>query len=310
MDLRRYHRAPERIYYEHDRVEDNVVVQEYATAYDMMDSPTLELGYAHTLGYARPGDHGDGWYRIVRAEPVRFTSRPLPKPYRPRPCKPHEPEEEAASWSEESDEPVENEEFDGDYGIRGPGAPHLFGGWCEREDVDFSVRDVECEDILRCQMYTAVRVPDDKDLIAELEARLLDADRRIEELVYRKFDELTAEITNKYDELLELINGLGERLDALEDKVDDLAGRVDDLEDSVGGYDDALAAHDNTLQDIVDKFYGGGEIKEGGGVTWGTANLAAVGNINLFSQDSDPENYFYNGLRTHEGVSSRDIWAR
>lgn len=329
MDFRHYKMHREELGYERDVVLDGVAVQEYRTAFEMMDSPTLELGYAHTLGYARPGDHGDGWYRIVKSERPLVTSRPLPPPpHHPWHHGPHRPPEDDAefdSYGEASEDADTGEDapVDGDAEPEvwclpePPLMPRLFGHWVDPYDRKWGDQDEETGEVLRCQVYLAVRIPDDKDLIAELEARSKDALRSMQELLDRRLDEASRELQKVYEELLKLINDLTGRVDGLEERIDGLEGRLDDLEgkidDAAQKGDDALAAAEKnalTLQDVVDKFYGGGTVSDDGHVVWGVAYPAAVGNVNVYSQNGDPSEYVSNAILTHSDVSERDVWAR
>lgn len=43
---------------------EDIDVQEYATAQDMMESTCIKVGYAHTLGFYEVGDGGAAYYTV------------------------------------------------------------------------------------------------------------------------------------------------------------------------------------------------------------------------------------------------------
>lgn len=59
---------------------------------------------------------------------------------------------------------------------------------------------------------------------------------------------------------------------------------------------------DNMIEDVLNKFYGGGSIDEDGNITWGDSNKAAVGNINLFGNSS-----LTSYIRTRSGTGENDV---
>lgn len=80
-------------------------------------------------------------------------------------------------------------------------------------------------------------------------------------------------------------------------------------EDSVKEYIDKQFADmrsyvNNVVADVLDKFYGGGEIDEEGNITWGDPGKAAVGNINLFGNEA-----LSSYIRTRSGTGENDIRA-
>lgn len=46
------------------RTPENINVQEYATAQNMMESTCIKVGYAHTLGFYEVGDGGAAYYTV------------------------------------------------------------------------------------------------------------------------------------------------------------------------------------------------------------------------------------------------------
>ena len=58
----------------------------------------------------------------------------------------------------------------------------------------------------------------------------------------------------------------------------------------------------NALQDIVNKFYGGGTIDDDGNVTWGASGKAAVGNMNIYAGGADSS--APNAIRTRADSTS------
>ena len=80
-------------------------------------------------------------------------------------------------------------------------------------------------------------------------------------------------------------------------------------EDSVKAYidkqfSDMRSYVNNVVADVLDKFYGGGEIDEEGNITWGDPGKAAVGNINLFGNEA-----LTSYIRTRTGTGENDIRA-
>lgn len=74
-----------------------------------------------------------------------------------------------------------------------------------------------------------------------------------------------------------------------------LENRVTKLENDFKQYKDKT---DGTLQDIIDKFYGGGVIGPDGIVTWGANGKAAVGNMNVYAGDKNKSGNYKNYIMT------------
>lgn len=68
----------------------------------------------------------------------------------------------------------------------------------------------------------------------------------------------------------------------------------------------------NALTSIVNKVFGGGTIGPDGNISWGQSGTIAVGNINIWAQESIPSSPTTpaTGIATHSGLSERDIWAK
>lgn len=73
-------------------------------------------------------------------------------------------------------------------------------------------------------------------------------------------------------------------LSKLEKRVTDLETNFNTLKAT---FDQYVKKTNGTLQDIVDKFYGGGVIAPDGIVTWGANGKAAVGNMNVYGGDNN-----------------------
>lgn len=58
----------------------------------------------------------------------------------------------------------------------------------------------------------------------------------------------------------------------------------------------------NALQDIINKFYGGGTIDDDGNITWGASGKAAVGNMNIYAGGADSS--APNAIRTRADSTS------
>lgn len=83
-----------------------------------------------------------------------------------------------------------------------------------------------------------------------------------------------------------------------------LEKRVTKLENDFKQYKDKT---NGTLQDIIDKFYGGGIIGPDGIVTWGANGKAAVGNMNVYAGDKDKSGNYKNYIMTRKDGSDNDV---
>lgn len=98
-------------------------------------------------------------------------------------------------------------------------------------------------------------------------------------------------------ELKGLIDGLDNRLTIVEGDVEQLQQDVTNINQNIQEMGDK---YDAAIQDILNKFYGGGSIGDDGHVDWGDPNKAAVGNMNVYGNNAkssyirtasgDPEN--------------------
>lgn len=104
-----------------------------------------------------------------------------------------------------------------------------------------------------------------------------------------------------------------DRLTALETRVTNLEKRMDTAEQNITKLQQDLNAltivvnnqgkkQGVTLQDIVNKVYGGGIIGSDGHVTWGDAGKIAVGNMSMFGNGS-----LTSYIRTRSGTQNDDV---
>lgn len=99
------------------------------------------------------------------------------------------------------------------------------------------------------------------------------------------------------------MTALENRVKELEKSVKSLETRVTDLENDFKQYKDKT---NGTLQDIIDKFYGGGTIGPDGIVTWGANGKAAVGNMNVYAGDKDEKGNYKNYIMTRNESDKND----
>ena len=81
-----------------------------------------------------------------------------------------------------------------------------------------------------------------------------------------------------------------------------LRDRIKALEDALDKANDALGKANQTINDIVNKIYGGGTIDpDTGAITWPNSNKIPVGNINVLSSGRG------NAILTHDGDAYGDL---
>ena len=66
----------------------------------------------------------------------------------------------------------------------------------------------------------------------------------------------------------------------------------------------------NALDSIIDKIYQGGSITDSGTITWPNANLIPTGNLNIYSQDTDPKSGTQIAIKTHDNPNNSDLWFK
>lgn len=112
-------------------------------------------------------------------------------------------------------------------------------------------------------------------------------------------DRINAEVqraTNAENDLSGRLNAEVQRASGAEAN---LSGSITNVNNTVNNMNNRMA---RTLQDIVNKFYGGGTINADGSVSWGQAGQGAVGNINLFGTGDGSKK-----IATHDGTAEDDV---
>ena len=66
----------------------------------------------------------------------------------------------------------------------------------------------------------------------------------------------------------------------------------------------------NAVSSIVQKIYQGGTINENGTITWPTTNKVPTGNLNIYSQDTDPKSGAQIAIKTHDNPNNSDLWFK
>lgn len=131
------------------------------------------------------------------------------------------------------------------------------------------------------------------DILPDMEGKVFKLASDVADLKYR-ITTLETKVTN-----------LTTRVTNVENRVTNVENRVTNLQTTVNNYQNS---NKQTLQDIVNKFYGGGTVNADGSVTWNTVGKAGVGNINVFSQVADPATDAQFCIRTREDVGEHDLW--
>ena len=114
------------------------------------------------------------------------------------------------------------------------------------------------------QIYAALRRIEDK--VQSNEARIIELENRMDALEqtvadhYEEFKNFEAETNQRFEDFQQYVDN----------KFEEVNNTINEIK--AGG-----------LQDIVNKFYGGGTVNNDYTITWGDAGKAAVGNFNWFS---------------------------
>ena len=66
----------------------------------------------------------------------------------------------------------------------------------------------------------------------------------------------------------------------------------------------------NAVSSIVQKIYQGGTVNDNGTITWPTTNKVPTGNLNIYSQDTDPMSGAQIAIKTHDNPNNSDLWFK
>lgn len=66
----------------------------------------------------------------------------------------------------------------------------------------------------------------------------------------------------------------------------------------------------NAIESIVNKVFGGGTISADGTITWPNTNPIPTGNLNIYSQDTDPTSGAQIAIKTHNNPNNSDLWFK
>lgn len=119
-------------------------------------------------------------------------------------------------------------------------------------------------------------------------------------------DDILWAFKERMDGLEGRVASLEERMKQAETDIDNLDNRITQEVQNINNKINAMrGTYDQTLKDIVNKFYGGGTIGDGGSVSWGDAGKAAVGNMNVYAGGADAS--APNAIRTRDDGGENDV---
>lgn len=119
-------------------------------------------------------------------------------------------------------------------------------------------------------------------------------------------DDILWAFKERMDGLEGRVASLEERMTQAETDIDNLDSRITQEVQNINNTINAMrGTYDQTLEDIVNKFYGGGTIGGSGSVSWGDAGKAAVGNMNVYAGGADAS--APNAIRTRADGGENDV---
>lgn len=104
---------------------------------------------------------------------------------------------------------------------------------------------------------------------------------------------------------------LASRMSTAETAISTLQTSVSSLQATVASHTTSIAKNATSVSSIVNKVAGGGTIASNGNVTFAISGYIPIGNINVYSQSSDPASTSTYYIRSHTGVAANnDVWFK
>lgn len=108
------------------------------------------------------------------------------------------------------------------------------------------------------------------------------------------------------DALEERMTSAENRITSLENRMTQAETDIDNLQKSVQQINQTIQQmgnkYDATIQDILNKIYGGGTVGEDGHISWGDSGKIAVGNMSVFGNGS-----LTSYIRSRSGTGNDDV---